>query len=81
MRPLLLAFIGMLLLVACSPHDPVRIHRADVEVGETHISVGDGHYRGDGHYHESEQHHEDDNHHHQDQGNFCPPGQGKKGRC
>ena len=74
MRPLLLAFIGML-LVACSPHDPLRIHRADVEVGETHISVGDGHYYGDGHYHESE------HHHHQDQGNFCPPGQGKKGRC
>jgi hypothetical protein len=43
MRTLLLVFPIMLLLVACSPHDPVRVRRADVEVGDTRISVGDGH--------------------------------------
>lgn len=29
-------------LVACATQDPVRVHRADVTVGDTRISVSDG---------------------------------------
>ena len=29
-------------LVACASNDPVRVHRADVKVGDTRISVSDG---------------------------------------
>lgn len=29
-------------LTACASDDPVRIHRADVKVGDTRISVSDG---------------------------------------
>ena len=55
----------VLLLNGCAPGDPVRVRRADVEVGNTTIRVGQpahGTPPGQG-------------------GVFCPPGQAKKGRC
>jgi hypothetical protein len=33
----------MLLISGCSAQDPVRVRRADIEVGDTRISVDDGH--------------------------------------
>lgn len=41
MYPWLMVLV--LLISGCSAQDPVRVRRADIEVGDTRISVDDGH--------------------------------------
>ncbi|PLC55021.1 hypothetical protein CR155_06100 [Pollutimonas nitritireducens] len=64
--------LAVALLVGCS----VRTPGASVSIG-TGWGYDDGYYRGD-RYHGD--YYERDRHPH-DAGNFCPPGQAKKGRC
>ncbi len=43
MLQLLASAILMVVISGCASDDPVRVRRADIEVGDTRISVGDGH--------------------------------------